>query len=199
MAPSLTNGSLAATGSRVPSAQSYVHLAEENGCSTNGHSYVDRESMKTCPQSTAEDGVMPIAIVGMACRFPGGSTNPEKLWNMVASGRSGWSSIPAERFTQSSFEHPSSDVGGTVSIQSDKKSKSNIDGILQFKSQGGHFLDEDISFFDAPFFNISPLEARVRAVLLLPAQLKLTSYCQAMDPQMRLQLEIAYEALENGL
>lgn len=34
---------------------------------------------------------------------------------------------------------------------------------LQFKSQGGHFLEEDISLFDAPFFNISPLEARVWA------------------------------------
>ena len=116
MAPSLTNGSLAATGGRVPSTEPYRPLAEENGCSTNGQSYVDRESMKICPQSTAEDGVMPIAIIGMACRLPGGSTNPEELWNMVASGRSGWSSIPAERFTQSSFEHPSSDVGGTVSI-----------------------------------------------------------------------------------
>lgn len=116
MAPSLTNGSLAATGNRAASTQPFVYLAEENRCSTNRHSNVDRDPMKHYRQSTVEEGVMPIAIVGMACRLPGGSSNPEKLWNMVASGRSGWSSIPAERFTQSSFEHPSSDVGGTVSL-----------------------------------------------------------------------------------
>ena len=116
MAPSLMEGILAATGSQAPSTQPYVHLTEENGCSTNGHTYSDRDPMETYRQSTIEVGVMPIAVVGMACRLPGGSSNPEKLWNMVASGRSGWSSIPAERFTQSSFEHPSSDVGGTVSI-----------------------------------------------------------------------------------
>lgn len=116
MVPSLANGSLAATGSQAPSTQQSVHLGDENGCSTNGHGYVDLHPMKSDQQSTAEDGVMPIAIVGMACRLPGGSSNPEKFWNMVASGRSGWSSIPAERFTQSAFEHPSSDVGGTVSI-----------------------------------------------------------------------------------
>lgn len=58
---------------------------------------------------------MPIAVVGMACRFPGASSNPAKLWDMLANKRSGWSTTPAERFTQSSFEHPSSAVGGTVS------------------------------------------------------------------------------------
>ena len=116
MVPSLADGSLAATGSQAPSTQQNGHLGEENVCSKNGHAYVDLDPMNSGQQSTVEDGVMPIAIVGMACRLPGGSSNPEKFWNMVASGRSGWSSIPSERFTQSSFEHPSSDVGGTVSI-----------------------------------------------------------------------------------
>ena len=116
MVPSLANGRLAATGSQSLSTQQDVHRAEENGCSTNGHVYVDLDPMNSDQQSTIGDEVIPIAIVGMACRLPGGSSNPEKFWNMVASGRSGWSNIPAERFTQSSFEHPSSDVGGTVSI-----------------------------------------------------------------------------------
>ena len=166
MAPSLTSGSQAATGSRAPSTQPGAHPAVENGCLTNGHSYADHDPMIPYRQSTVDDGVMPIAIVGMACRLPGGSSNPEKLWNMVASGRSGWSSIPAERFTQSSFEHPTSDVGGTVSIRLDSNPEYAINRTLQFKSQGGHFLEEDISLFDAPFFNISPLEAKVPAVLL---------------------------------
>ena len=58
--------------------------------------------------------VMPIAVVGMSCRFPGGSTSPANLWDTLANGRSGWSQIPRDRFTQSSFQHPSSNVEGTV-------------------------------------------------------------------------------------
>ena len=61
-----------------------------NGCSTIG------------PTSTSssfndhEDGVIPIAVIGMGCRFPGDASSPEKLWDMLASGRNGWSKIPAE-------------------------------------------------------------------------------------------------------
>lgn len=47
-------------------------------------------------------------------------------------------------------------------------------------SRGGHFLDEDISAFDAPFFSISPAEA------------------VSMDPMQRLLLEVTYEAIENA-
>jgi len=47
-------------------------------------------------------------------------------------------------------------------------------------SRGGHFLDQDIASFDASFFGISAFE------------------CEAIDPQHRIQLEVAYEALENA-
>lgn len=46
--------------------------------------------------------------------------------------------------------------------------------------KGGHFLQDDIACFDARFFGITADEAR------------------ALDPQQRLMLECAYEALENA-
>ncbi len=76
---------------------------------------LDGDAYVSCvPKQHPQNDVMPIAIIGMACRFPGGSTDPEKLWQMLANGRSGWSEVPGDRFTQSSFQHPSSSVGGTV-------------------------------------------------------------------------------------
>lgn len=46
--------------------------------------------------------------------------------------------------------------------------------------RGGHFLKNDIAAFDAPFFTITPNEAK------------------AMDPQQRIMLELVYESLESG-
>ena len=54
------------------------------------------------------------------------------------------------------------------------------DVVGTINSRGGHFIDQDIRTFDAGFFGIPPAEAN------------------AMDPQHRLQLETAYEALENA-
>ncbi|KAH8691225.1 hypothetical protein BGW36DRAFT_438769 [Talaromyces proteolyticus] len=104
----------------------------------------------------------PVAIIGMACRLPGGVTDVDKLWDLLEKGRTTWSQVPDSRFRESSFFHPDSKRNGT------------------FHTQGGHFLTNDISCFDASFFNISPAEAK------------------AMDPQLRLLLEVTYEALESS-
>src|ERR1041384_78247 len=82
-----------------------------------------------------------IAIIGMACRLPGGANSPEQLWEMLHQGRSGWGPVPRGRWNAEAFYHP------------DSYSKES----LNFKT--GYFLDGDVSAFDARFFDIPPREA----------------------------------------
>ncbi|KAL4765263.1 uncharacterized protein BDW70DRAFT_155749 [Aspergillus foveolatus] len=104
----------------------------------------------------------PIAIIGMSCKFSGGASNPDKLWDLMASGKTGWSEIPEDRFSLKGVYHANHERTSTTHVR------------------GGHFLDEDIAAFDAAFFNYS------------------AEMAQVVDPQFRLQLESAYEALENA-
>lgn len=83
----------------------------------------------------------PIAVIGMGCRLPGGANDPEKLWNMIAEGRSGWSEIPSDRWNWKSFYHPNPEAKEAIN------------------SKSGYFLDQDVAAFDARFFNIPVWEA----------------------------------------
>lgn len=109
-----------------------------------------------------EDVIMPIAVVGIAGRFPGDAENPKKLWDMISEGRSALSDIPADRFNVDAFYHPHNERQSTINVRK------------------AHFMQRDVSAFDAPFFSMPVAEAK------------------AMDPQQRMALECTYEALENG-
>lgn len=59
---------------------------------------------------------IPIAIVGMACRFSGDVTSPSKLWDLCAAGKDGWSPIPESRFDVKSLYHANQAKAGRVSF-----------------------------------------------------------------------------------
>lgn len=92
---------------------------------------------RATPSPVAE----PIAIVAMACRFPGGVRSPEDLWRLVANRVDATSEFPADR---------SWDVAGMYDPDPDR-----IGGSITHR---GGFLD-DAAEFDAGLFGMSPREA----------------------------------------
>ncbi|MER6664357.1 SDR family NAD(P)-dependent oxidoreductase, partial [Amycolatopsis japonica] len=90
------------------------------------------------PRATTEE---PIAIVAMACRFPGGVRSPEDLWRILAAETDAVTEFPTDRGwdTDRLFD-PDPDHLGTTYVRH------------------GAFLD-DPGAFDAGFFGISPQEA----------------------------------------
>ena len=56
----------------------------------------------------------PIAIVGMAMRFPGGSHSAEEFWDMLSKGRSAHQDIPKSRYDAEGYYHPDAARVGAV-------------------------------------------------------------------------------------
>ncbi|KAJ5735043.1 uncharacterized protein N7483_000168 [Penicillium malachiteum] len=83
----------------------------------------------------------PIAIVGSACRFPGGATSPSKLWDLLENPHDVLSEIPNSRFNADAFYHPDSSHHGTSNVRH------------------SYILSEDPRLFDAQFFGTKPVEA----------------------------------------
>ncbi|QUR67889.1 type I polyketide synthase [Mycobacterium spongiae] len=102
---------------------------------------VQVERLKRKNRVLLERSSEPVAIVGMACRFPGGVDSPESLWQMVADGRDVMSEFPADRGW---------DLAGLFDSDPDASHKSYV--------RHGGFVD-DVAGFDAGFFGVSPAEA----------------------------------------
>lgn len=121
-----------------------------------------RPSSLTIPQEPSDISVRraisehDIAIIGMACRFPG-ATSIEEYWQLLCEGKSMHREIPSARFSTQD------------STRTDRSQR----------TFWGNFLD-NVEEFDHRFFKVSPREAI------------------SMDPQQRISLQVAYEAIESS-
>jgi acyl transferase domain-containing protein len=85
------------------------------------------------------DGHEPVAVIGMACRFPGGGT-VEDFWELLRDGRSSVVEVPMSRWNIDDYYNPDRRAAGGV------------------YTRHGAFLP-DIAGWDADFFGVSPQEA----------------------------------------
>ena len=85
-------------------------------------------------------GPEPVAIVGMSCRFPGGSDTPDAFWSLLTNRVDAISEVPADRWNASALYDADATAAGKVA------------------TKWGGFLDR-IGDFDPYVFGLSPREA----------------------------------------
>ncbi|MEU7516434.1 SDR family NAD(P)-dependent oxidoreductase [Streptomyces sp. NPDC042898] len=137
-----------ATGLRLPTTLVFDHpspaalathlLGEFSDAGDRVKTVAERGAASTGGITTADD---PIAIVGMACRYPGGVSSPADLWRLVADGTDAISEFPVNRgWDLESLYDPDPERIGTSYVR-----------------HGGFLHEAD--GFDADFFGMSPREA----------------------------------------
>ncbi|GGM90423.1 type I polyketide synthase [Dactylosporangium sucinum] len=127
----LRNGLARATGLSLPATAVFDHpnpaaLAEFL------HGRIGGGTRRQVVVQSAAVADEPMAIVGMACRYPGGVSTPDELWTLVADGVDGIGPVPPDRGWESWFTGGGHPEGGFVAGATE---------------------------FDAAFFGISPREA----------------------------------------
>ena len=100
----------------------------------------DRSASASSSPTVGTTPVTPVAVIGMACRLPGGIDSPEQLWEALLRGDDLITEIPPDRWDADEYYDPEPGVPG------------------RSVSKWGGFLD-DVAGFDSEFFGISEREA----------------------------------------
>ena len=101
---------------------------------------VHRSASASSSPTMGTTPVTPVAVIGMACRLPGGIDSPEQLWEALLRGDDLVTEIPADRWDADEYYDPEPGVPG------------------RSVSKWGSFLD-DVAGFDSEFFGINEREA----------------------------------------
>src|SRR5215510_5354790 len=89
----------------------------------------------------APSSAEPIAVIGMACRFPGGADDVDAYWRLLCAGFDGVREVPDERYPVDALFDARPETPGRM-----------------YTRRAG-LLHGDVSLFDPEFFNIAPREA----------------------------------------
>ena len=102
--------------------------------------FLKLKEMRAKLDAMEHSGTEPVAIVGMACRFPGGASDPVSFWRLLRDGRDAVTEVPRERWDVDAYYDPDPEAAGKM------------------VTRWGSFID-GVGDFDARFFGISPREA----------------------------------------
>ncbi len=98
------------------------------------------KEMQAKLDATERSKTEPIAIIGLGCRFPGGSNDPEAFWQLLRNGVDAIAEVPRERWDIDAYYDPDPNALGKMYVRN------------------GGFL-EQVDQFDPQFFGIAPREA----------------------------------------
>ncbi|HKV13473.1 MAG TPA: GNAT family N-acetyltransferase, partial [Reyranella sp.] len=104
----------------------------------------DEALVRPCvqPEPRPQEGNVPIAIVGLSCRFPGHANDPDSYWELLRKGEDAIVEVPKDRWDIDSLYDPEPGKPGRI------------------VTRYGGFLDA-VEAFDAPFFRLGAREARL--------------------------------------